>query len=68
MAEQRALDGGHERLRQALAEIDRLDREVGELEPRVRDASDRALLASLSACRRALMRVAFERLPPEVAS
>lgn len=58
-----------DQLRLALIELARLEREIDQLTPRVRDRADHELLRSLRACRAALLRMAGVRLAtvaPEV--
>lgn len=68
MTDGEALEAEHAQLRLAFIELGRIEREIHELEPRVRDEADHALLASLRACRRALLQMAFTRLIAAVPS
>jgi|JI10StandDraft_1071094.scaffolds.fasta_scaffold736580_3 hypothetical protein len=49
-------------LRLALTELGRLEREIAELVPRVRDGADRDLLRALRSCQATLLRMAHVRM------
>lgn len=49
-------------LRLALIELGRIEREIQQLAPHAREEDDRKMLASLRACRDALLRIAHARM------